>query len=53
MLLLIIVPFLNGYTWEYTIFSDKHNIDPVGKPQIPKCWINQWELTKTTKFSQF
>ena len=23
MVLLIIIPFLNGYNWEYTLFSDK------------------------------
>ena len=23
MVLLIIIPFLNGYYWEYTLFSDK------------------------------
>ena len=23
MVLLIIIPFLNGYSWEYTLFSDK------------------------------
>ena len=28
MVLLIIIPFLNGYNWEYTLFSDK-----------PMCWL--------------
>ena len=23
LVLLIIIPFLNGYNWEYTLFSDK------------------------------
>ena len=30
MVLLIIIPFLNGYNWEYTLFSDK-----------PSCWAFQ------------
>ena len=25
MVLLIMIPFLNGYNWEYTLFSDKHS----------------------------
>ena len=31
MVLLIIIPFLNGYNWEYTLFSESANVRMVGR----------------------